>query len=384
MGRQSPLLLQRTACSRGSRFWNGGDSTWTARSWTEKPRDTIGPIADTEQRFRHGKCETLIDFKILKDELPRLKVMLSIGGWSSQSNLIARIASNSEARRKFVDNVLDKLQQFGFDGIDIFWQFPGFKERGGGPEDKQNFVHLVKDFRQAMEQKNRTHLLLTAAVPLSPFILDNGYDIYQLIGYLDWMNAISYELRWKWLGQTDVHSPIFPRSIDPQELQELNVKYGMRDLFDRGALKRKVMLGIAFYGRVYKLLYTNDTGLHAPIDTKNEPRPGPAVNSTEIYSYAEICRLIEKEGWTRKFDSEGKCPYAYFGDEWVGYEDKESIQYKMDLMRDEGYAGVMVMSINMDDFRGDCGERNVLLETINNNLPRERAPIYPLENMDID
>jgi hypothetical protein len=34
--------------------------------------------------------------------------------------------------------------------------------------------------------------------------------------------------------------------------------------------------------------------------------------------YLEICPLLE-QGWTRVWNEEQKAPYAYKGDQWVGY-----------------------------------------------------------------
>ena len=34
-------------------------------------------------------------------------------------------------------------------------------------------------------------------------------------------------------------------------------------------------------------------------------------------------------GWTRVWNDEHKVPYAYYGDQWVGYDDVESLEIKV-------------------------------------------------------
>ncbi|KAL1471103.1 hypothetical protein MTO96_004393 [Rhipicephalus appendiculatus] len=107
---------------------------------------------------------------------------------------------------------------------------------------------------------------------------------------------------------------------------------GLQALLDRGASKRKLVLGVAFYGRVYRLANPKASRLHDSINLLSDPDSGEFLKSHEIHAYFEV-----------------------------------------EFVRKEGYAGIAVLSLDMDDFRGDCGTRNILLQTINNGMPRLRS-----------
>lgn len=304
-------------------------------------------------------------FTDLKNRHLYLKTMLAVGGWDHGGEVFSNMVSRPESRAAFVESAVRWMRDHEFDGLEILWKYPGYEKRGGKPWDKRNFVLLLKELKEAFA---KYPLYLTAAVPLDEHYLDGGYDIANMERYVDWFNVLAYDLRGTWNRFTDVHSILYKRRNDPPYFQDLTIAQGMKRLVRRGAPKRKLMLGIAFYGRSYVLLDSRDHGVKARIKFNEQAKAGPYVNSTELKAYYEICMDLKKGGWTREFDDVAKCPYAYKDDQWIGYEDEESVSHKMDFILREGYRGVMVFNNDLDDFRGLCGPKNPLMKVIFNKV----------------
>lgn len=74
-----------------------------------------------------------------------------------------------------------------------------------------------------------------------------------------------------------------------------------------------------------------------------------------IFYFKKICKKIKSEGWKREWDDTQKVPYAYGGNQWVGYDDVKSIKLKVKVAKKLNLGGVMMWSIEQDDVRNVCG-----------------------------
>lgn len=180
----------------------------------------------------------------------------------------------------------------------------------------------------------------------------------------DYVYVTGYDLRGSWNGYTDVHSPMNNRPFDTGAQRDLNVKGGVQHWIKGGCPARKIVLGVPLFGRTYTLANSEEHGLAAP--TTGPGLPGPQTKDAGYRGYFEICTEMQQSGWEIDWDVRGQCPYAYRGDQWIGFENTISIVEKANYAKYQGLAGVYAFSLDLDDYRGKCGKRYPLLTALRN------------------
>jgi chitinase len=301
-------------------------------------------------------------FVALKNKNPSLKTLLAIGGWNEGSTKYSDMASSATTRRTFIDSAVSLLQEHGFDGLDLDWEYPAL--RGGVARDKDNFVLLIKEAREVFDTYG---LLLTAAVGAGKSTVDTAYDVPNLSKYLDFINLMTYDLHGSWEGVTGHNAPLYARSDESAEDQTLNVDYAVKYWLSLGAAPEKLVLGIGLYGRTFTLSNPSVNGLGAPITGGGTV--GPYTDEVGYMGYNEICEKLLTGDWSVVWNTEQRIPYAYSGDQWVGYDNSQSVTEKVNYAKAMGLGGAMVWSIDTDDFLGKLtGTKFPLLTAINNAL----------------
>lgn len=55
----------------------------------------------------------------------------------------SHMVSDRSQRQKFVRSAVKFCREHGFDGLDLDWEYPSFRD-GGKPEDKTGYAQLIK------------------------------------------------------------------------------------------------------------------------------------------------------------------------------------------------------------------------------------------------
>ncbi|XP_076666712.1 chitinase-3-like protein 1 [Andrena cerasifolii] len=300
-------------------------------------------------------------FTRLREKSPGTKAMIAIGGWNEGSSKFSQVASNPGTRTQFVRNVVNFLKQYNFDGFDVDWEYPN--QRGGQPSDKENYVALLRELRQAF---NPLGYILSVAVAAAESSASKSYNIREVSQHVHFINLMAYDFNGSWNPKTGLNAPMYPSSRESGDQAKLNMNSAVSYWIQQGAPRDKLVLGVPSYGRSFTLANSGNNGVGAP--STGPGAAGPYTQEAGMLGFNEICVNLGQGGWTVIGDPEQQVPYAFKGNQWVGYDDASCVRKKADYINKMGLAGAMLWSVETDDFRGTCGQKYPLLNALNSVL----------------
>ncbi|XP_055527954.1 probable chitinase 2 [Wyeomyia smithii] len=160
-------------------------------------------------------------FMALKKTNPNVKLLLAIGGWNDGSVAYSKMAASSTYRSTFIQSVVSLLKTYGFDGLDVDWEYPTL--RGGDPDDRINFITLLSELRGRF---NSEGLLLSIAVGATKDYHRSAYNVPQINQFVDFVNVMTYDLHAYWDAQTGHNSPLYAATW---EIDSVTSMYNARE-----------------------------------------------------------------------------------------------------------------------------------------------------------
>ncbi|KAF2824330.1 glycoside hydrolase [Ophiobolus disseminans] len=277
----------------------------------------------------------------------RLEVWISVGGWTFSDNgtvtqpLFGDIARSVGKRREFANNVLKFLNQYGYDGIDLDWEYPGAPDRGGKDDDTKNYVELLKQLRATFNASGRK-LGITFTAPSSYWYL-RWFDLPGMLKYCDWINVMTYDLHGTW----DSNNPIGNIVQGHTNLTEIGTAL---ELFWRVNIPpEKVFMGFGFYGRSFQL---QDASCNTPgCRFKGGAAAGPCSDTSGILMYYEIMNLLKQNPSLKPIhDKDASVKYlVYNNDQWLSYDDAQTMKQKREWANKIGLGGSLIWASDADD-----------------------------------
>ncbi|MGL5151715.1 MAG: glycosyl hydrolase family 18 protein [Clostridium sp.] len=364
--------------------------------------DKVAAVEETfaNHKMYHKGKEIKIDpslpykghFNILtqmKKMYPDVKVIISIGGWAGSRGFYTMMDTDAGIET-FADSAVDFIRQYGFDGVDIDFEYPSSTATSGNPNDadvseprraklNERYNVLMRVLREKLDAASAKDkkvgddkYVLSAAVTASSWVLggvpDNSYA-----SYLDFLSVMSYDFHGGWNHYVENLANIYSDPNDTETLEQvqagglatLSMDWAYR--FYRGALPpEKILMGIPYYTRGWEgVTGGNGTGLHGTAGSKQKPTPASGKynlwgddddkdgkpDPAGANPLWHVLNLMDKDPKFQKhWDDVGKVPYVWQPDDkvFLSFEDEQSIDERVKYINNNNLGGALIWVMNGD------------------------------------
>ena len=264
---------------------------------------------------------------------PHVDGVLSVGGWGADG--FSDACLTEDGRQNLADSLLALMDECGFVGIDVDWEYPGVPGTGivSREEDVENWYALLTLLRAGLDEREALHgrdYHLSVALGAGENHL-RVIDPARLGEILDQAVVMAYDLS-GFDRITGHHAGLYPGQNQPN-----TGAHAVKTLVDGGFPAEKILLGMPAYGRVWRQVSGGGDGL--------DQRANTSGNKT--ISFDEILAL-EKQGCTRYYDEKAQAAWWFDGSTFISGEDDRSIAAKGAWIVENSLLGAAVWQYTQD------------------------------------
>ncbi|KAJ4365829.1 Chitinase 4 [Neocucurbitaria cava] len=282
--------------------------------------------------------------QLLKQQNRNLKVLLSIGGWTYTNTKkdMDTPAFTAEGRQTFAASCVDMVKNYGFDGIDIDWEYPQDTTQGS------QFLALLTEIRKELDayaetlvygddsgNEEKPHFLMSIAAPAGEINYRN-LPLQDISDVLDFVNLMAYDYSGSWNNVTG-HAANLYASISNPDSTPYNTYSVVNAYLAAGVPSDKLNLGMPLYGRAF----TKTQGLGKPYDGI-----GAGTWEAGVYDFKDL----PLAGATEYYNKEAGATYSY--DSSIGmlvsYDTVSMAMRKVDYIKQNNLGGAMWWEVSGD------------------------------------
>lgn len=284
----------------------------------------------------------------LKNTNPKLKIILSIGGWGG-CKTCSEVFNSETNRKEFAQSVLSLFKTYKVDGLDLDWEYPAIESLPGHqflPEDRANFTYLIKTLRETV---GTGYELSFAAGGFNDF-LQKSIDWNAVMPLVNYVNMMTYDLVNGNSKQTGHLTSLYST---PEQRESTD--HAIMFLDSIGVPMNKVVIGMAFYGRLFSKVDATNNGLY------QKAKFSGYVNFKDLEK-----QIGTGTGFEQFWDNQAKAPYAYNRETktFATFDNMQSVYYKTKYAKEHKLGGVMFWELSGDKTAG--GLLDMIYETSRN------------------
>ena len=315
----------------------------------------------------------------------------SVGGWTYSENDEFEKATSTPARmEQFSQSLVDFMQQYNFDGIDIDWEYPE------NDTTAQQYLDLHRIVREKLTELGlRTGRYYQLSCATTPRISKIQYiKPKEIIKYVDTVNYMAYDYSGGSFGLDTMaghNAPLYKPSIMSQkdEADGLWIDATIKAYLAQGVPPEQLLMGIPYYSRSWigipdtelvaglpgmgglatqlpaeggesdddgKFIQNSTGGMWGngsnPYYRMEDLLAGTPTSST--WQDTNVVTWMAKD-YKRYWDNSAKVPYLYSKTDKIyhSYDDAESVGIKVDYIMDNKLGGAVVWDLSGDTRNGN-------------------------------
>ncbi|KAF2470348.1 endochitinase [Lindgomyces ingoldianus] len=319
--------------------WADCEKHFSGDSWQDEGKNMYGCL---KQMALHKKRNR------------NLKLLLSVGGWTyaHESKHFDGPMATAQGRKNFADSCVRLIKDYGFDGIDIDWEYPQ------NPDQGEQLLLLLHEVRQAMDvyadalsgYGSRPHFVLSIAAPAGKQNYQN-MPLGGVAAVTDFINVMGYDFAGSWDQHAGHQANLYHCSSCPTRTP-FNIHSVLHDYLAAGVPASKFVLGMPLYGRSF--LQTSGPG--------KSYTGGVGEGSFEggVWDF----KALPKPGAVEHIDEESGASYSFDASSGtlISYDSVPMACRKAEYIKQNGLGGAMWWELSGDKAGDESIVSNVVRE----------------------